>query len=170
MSTRAIAAISIQPSDTEGSNIMMLQGHSATPPDPSGPQRDACQDQQTKDYFVRRNGLCYAGIHLLVELWEADHLDDLPRVDAMLRDAVRACRATLLNLHLHRFSPNGGISGVAVLAESHISIHTWPERNYAAVDIFMCGDADPYKAIPVMRRALTSDRVQICEQKRGLLP
>lgn len=123
-----------------------------------------------KDYFVERDGLRYAGTHLLVELWEATHLDDLALIDRTLREAVVACGATLLNLHLHHFTPNGGVSGVAVLAESHISIHTWPERSYAAVDIFMCGDANPYKAVPLLRDALCSGSVQISEQKRGLLP
>ena len=86
-----------------------------------------------------------------------------------LRAAVDACRATLLELKLHRFSPNGGISGVAIVAESHISIHTWPERAYAAVDIFMCGGADPYLAIPVLRAALEPEQLQLNEQKRGIL-
>lgn len=131
--------------------------------------REAATDGQ-KDYFVERDGLRYAGTHLLVELWEASHLDDLQLIDRMLREAIVACDATLLNLHLHHFTPNGGISGVAVLAESHISIHTWPERCYAAVDIFMCGGADPYKALPILRRGLSSQSVQVCEQKRGLLP
>lgn len=122
-----------------------------------------------KDYFVERDGLRFAGTHLLIELWQAKHLDDLPRIEAALRAAVDACRATLLEIKLHRFSPNGGISGVAIVAESHISIHTWPERAYAAVDIFMCGDADPYLAIPVLRQALEPEQLQLNEQKRGIL-
>jgi len=62
-------------------------------------------------------------------------------MEATLREAVLQAGATLLHIHLHHFTPNGGISGVAVLAESHISVHTWPERNFAAFDVFMCGDA-----------------------------
>jgi S-adenosylmethionine decarboxylase len=96
------------------------------------------------DHFVERDGVRFAGTHLIVDLWQARRLDDLAGVERMLREAARNCGATLLNLDLHRFTPNGGISGVAVLAESHISIHTWPERGYAAIDIFMCGEAKPH--------------------------
>ncbi len=75
--------------------------------------------------------------------------------------------ATLLHIHLHHFTPNGGVSGVAVLAESHISIHTWPERDYAALDVFMCGDSQPEKAIPVLERAFEPDTVEVGEHLRG---
>ncbi|HEX6978229.1 MAG TPA: adenosylmethionine decarboxylase [Alphaproteobacteria bacterium] len=122
-----------------------------------------------KDYFVERNGVKFAGTHLLVELWGAKNLGDLTITDAMLRDSTSAAGATLLHVHLHHFGPNAGLSGVAVLAESHISIHTWPERGYAAIDIFMCGACDPYKAIPVIRRAFEPASVQISEQKRGVI-
>ena len=59
------------------------------------------------------------------------------------------------------------MSGVVVLAESHISIHTWPERNFAAVDIFMCGACDPHIAIPVMQKTFRAGRVDLDEQRRG---
>ena len=123
-----------------------------------------------KDYFVEKNGLRYAGTHLLIDLWKAQGLDDLALIEQTLREAAAASGATLLNLHLHHFSPNGGISGVAVLAESHISIHTWPEREFAAIDIFMCGACDPYKAVPVLRRMLGTESIQLNEQRRGLMP
>ena len=123
-----------------------------------------------KDYFVEKNGLRYAGTHLLIDLWNAQGLDDLALIEQTLREAAAASGATLLNLHLHHFSPNGGISGVAVLAESHISIHTWPEREFAAIDIFMCGACDPYKAVPVLRRMLGTESIQLNEQRRGLMP
>jgi S-adenosylmethionine decarboxylase len=125
--------------------------------------------EQAKDYFVERNGIKFAGTHLLVELWDAKHLDNLARTDDALREAAHVAGATLLHIHLHHFSPNGGLSGVAVLAESHISIHTWPERGYAAIDIFMCGVCDPYRAIPVLRRAFEPGSVQLSEQKRGIV-
>jgi len=121
-----------------------------------------------KDYFVERNGVKFAGTHLLVELWGASNLGDLAVTDQMLRDATTAAGATLLHIHLHHFGPNAGLSGVAVLAESHISIHTWPERGYAALDIFMCGACDPYKAIPILREAFQPATVQLSEQKRGI--
>ncbi len=68
---------------------------------------------------------------------------------------------------MHHFQPNGGISGVAVLAESHISVHTWPERNYAAFDLFMCGDSEPHKAIPIFEKAFKPGRVVVSEHLRG---
>ena len=121
-----------------------------------------------KDHFVAKDGLRYAGTHLLVDLWGAQNLDDADLIETALKDCIEACGATLLYLHLHCFSENGGISGVAVLAESHISIHTWPERDYAAIDIFMCGDAQPHKAVPILRRYFRPATVQLGEQKRGL--
>ncbi len=122
-----------------------------------------------KDYFVERDGVKFAGTHLLVELWGAKNLGDLAITDQMLRDSAAMSGATLLHVHLHHFGPNAGLSGVAVLAESHISIHTWPERGYAALDIFMCGACDPYKAIPVIKRAFEPATVQLSEQKRGVI-
>ena len=121
-----------------------------------------------QDYFVNRDGLVYAGTHLLIDLWGARNLDDIAVIETAMRDSVTACGATLLHLHLHQFSPNGGLSGVAVLAESHISVHTWPERGYAAFDIFMCGSCNPYAAIEVLKGALEPERIQLAEQKRGL--
>jgi S-adenosylmethionine decarboxylase len=120
-----------------------------------------------KDYFIERNGARYAGTHLIVDLWGAERLDDLAHVEATLRDAVIAAKATLLHIHLHHFTPNQGISGVAVLAESHISIHTWPENGYAALDVFMCGGADPQATIAVLRAAFKPTRLAVEEILRG---
>ena len=123
-----------------------------------------------RDYFVEKDGMRFAGTHLLVELWGARHLKDTDLIEATLRDAAEAAGAIVLHVHLHRFGPSGGVSGVAVLAESHISIHTWPERDYAAVDVFMCGGCAPYRSLPVFKRAFSPTSVQLCEQRRGLLP
>ena len=109
----------------------------------------------------------FAGIHLLVDLWDATNLCDPDVIDLTLREAAVAAGATILHSHFHHFSPNGGVSGVLVLAESHISIHTWPERDFAAVDIFMCGACDPHMAIPVMQRTFQAARVDLDEQRRG---
>ena len=122
---------------------------------------------ERKDYFVQRDGVTFAGMHLLVDLWGASQLDDPAHIDASLRKAAVIAGATILHSHFHHFTPNGGVSGVVVLAESHISIHTWPERNFAAVDIFMCGACDPHMAIPVLRAAFQPDRVDLDEQRRG---
>ena len=120
-----------------------------------------------KDYFIERDGVRYAGTHLIVDLWDAEKLDDLSHIEATLKECVEAAGATLLHIHLHHFTPNGGVSGVAVLAESHISIHTWPENGYAALDIFMCGDASPHEGIEVLRQAFRPSRLAVDEILRG---
>jgi S-adenosylmethionine decarboxylase len=122
-----------------------------------------------KDYFVERDGKVFAGTHLLIDFWNASKLDDPGYIEKALRKAVDAAGATLLHIHLHHFTPNGGVSGVAVLAESHISLHTWPERGFAAFDIFMCGACDPYKSMPALRAAFKPERVELQEEKRGLV-
>jgi len=135
------------------------------------PQQLIAQQDESlnKDHFITRNGLTYAGSHLIIDLWEAEGLDDRDRIERALIDAVHAAGATLLHIHLHTFSEGGGISGVAVLAESHISVHTWPERGYAAFDVFMCGDAEPRKALSVFKAAFNPGRIVIGEHKRGVL-
>jgi S-adenosylmethionine decarboxylase len=125
--------------------------------------------REQRDFFLERNGLRYAGSHLIIDLWDADHLNDIGAIELALRRCVRAAGATLLHLHLHEFSPNGGVSGVAVLAESHITIHTWPERRYAAVDVFMCGATEPHKVVPVLKHAFGAGRTAISEQLRGVV-
>lgn len=114
------------------------------------------------------NEVSFAGRHLLIDLWGAHALDQLDVIDKALRDAVEACGATLLTLKLHTFSDTGGISGVAIVAESHISIHTWPEWGYAALDVFLCGNCDPSDALPVFKEAFKPERIQMIESKRGI--
>ncbi len=136
----------------------------------TGPWKDSqngSEDCDRKDHFIARDGKVFAGTHLIIDLWGAERLDELDHVRAALIESVEVAGATLLHIHLHHFTPNGGISGVAVLAESHISIHTWPERGYAALDIFMCGDAQPMKAIPVLERAFKPTGVKCDELLRG---
>ena len=118
------------------------------------------------DHFAVRNGVPCAGVHLIIDLHGAHGLDDLDLIEATLRRCVAASRATLLHIHLHHFHPNG-VSGVAVLAESHISIHTWPDAGYAALDVFMCGKAEPDACIPILRHAFKAGRVVVSELLRG---
>lgn len=128
--------------------------------------KDDTQDPPEKDYFISRGGKRYAGIHLIIDLYGASHLSDHPYIEATMRRCIEASRATLLHIHLHRFEPDG-ISGVAVLAESHISVHTWPESRYAAFDVFMCGDTKPEACIEIMREAFEAERVDVKEILRG---
>jgi S-adenosylmethionine decarboxylase len=125
--------------------------------------------QLADDHFIRRDGVTFAGTHLIIDLWGATGLDDLARMEKALRGCVSASGATLLHIHLHHFTPSYGISGVAVLAESHISVHTWPERDYAAFDVFMCGDAQPHKAIAILEAAFTPARTKVTEIQRGVV-
>jgi S-adenosylmethionine decarboxylase len=125
------------------------------------------QGEDRKDYFVEKDGVRFAGTHLLIDLWDASNLASPEHIDEALREAAVTAGATILHSHFHHFTPNGGVSGVVVLAESHISIHTWPERNFAAIDIFMCGACDPHEAIPVLRRAFSPGRIDLNEERRG---
>jgi S-adenosylmethionine decarboxylase len=123
--------------------------------------------EERKDYFISRDGKVFAGTHLILDLCGARHLDDIVYIEHALTEAVEAAKATLLEIRLHHFSPNGGVSAVAVLAESHISIHTWPEAAYAAVDIFMCGNAEPHKSATALTRAFQPTSVELQEFYRG---
>lgn len=120
------------------------------------------------DHFVVEDGVVFAGKHLLIDLWGASHLDDINYIRTTLENIVNECNATLLHIHLHQFTENGGISGVALLAESHVSIHTWPERDYAALDVFMCGQVSPAAAVPVLRKAFQPTSLQVKNYKRGI--
>lgn len=123
-------------------------------------------DPDREDHFIRKNGRVYAGTHLIIELIDADGLDDEERIQNAFRSCVDKCGATLLHIHTHKFTPQG-VSGVAVLAESHISVHTWPEARYAAFDVFMCGDALPWEAVNVLRHAFSAGDVRVKEILRG---
>lgn len=119
-------------------------------------------------HFVERDGQRFAGAHLIVDMWGAVGLDDLAFVERTLREAATAAGATILDSRMHHFSPNCGVTGVLILAESHISIHTWPERAFAAVDIFMCGAARPDRAVEVLKQRFAPDRITVDELRRGL--
>jgi S-adenosylmethionine decarboxylase len=122
--------------------------------------------EEREDHFATRNGVRCAGVHLIIDLHGAKGLNDIDLIERTLRRCVDAARATLLHIHLHHFQP-AGVSGVAVLAESHISIHTWPDAGYAALDVFMCGKADPDACVPVLREAFQAERVEVNEILRG---
>ncbi|MEM6421291.1 MAG: adenosylmethionine decarboxylase [Pseudomonadota bacterium] len=129
-------------------------------------QAAALLDTNREDHFIARDGAVFAGTHLIIEVVDGRGLDEEARVRGALEACVEACGATLLHLHTHRFTPQG-ISGVAVLAESHISVHTWPEIGYGAFDVFMCGDARPWEAVEVLRHAFAAGDVQVRELRRG---
>ena len=97
-----------------------------------------------------------AGTHLLADFYgvAADKLTDSEHIDTLLRAGAAAAGARILHSHFHSFGEALGVTGVVLLAESHISIHTWPEYGFAAADIFMCGEAQPRLALEVIEQAL----------------
>jgi S-adenosylmethionine decarboxylase len=110
------------------------------------------------------------GRHLLVDFYGCNFLDlnDKEKINQGLVEAVFAAGATLIDLCAHKFSPYG-VTGTATLSESHICIHTWPENNYAAIDIFTCGKCDPYQALQVLDSILRPKSRKIKEFIRGIL-
>ena len=126
------------------------------------------ESNENLDFFIKEQDITYAGTHLTIDLWGASNLDNIELIRTTLKDCAITSGATILHDHLHHFTPNGGISGVIVLAESHISIHTWPERGFAALDIFMCGEAKPKKSIAILKQVFKPTSVLINDFKRGV--
>ena len=111
------------------------------------------------------------GRHLLLELKNCNRevLNDLEFLRECLSEAAIQCGATMLGESFHHFSPQG-VSGIISIAESHISIHTWPEYGYAAVDVFTCGDTvDPAEIADLITRGLQSKDCSMIEMRRGIL-
>ena len=110
------------------------------------------------------------GTHIVCELsgCDAAKLTDVDAVREMMIGAAKASRATVMEVAFHRFEPQG-VSGVVVLAESHISIHTWPETGYAAMDFYTCGDhTDPWLACEFAAKVLDAASMLTTEVKRGI--
>jgi S-adenosylmethionine decarboxylase len=112
-----------------------------------------------------------AGLHLLADLHGIAPalLTDPAQLDALLREAALAAGARILHSHFHAFGEGQGVTGVLLLAESHISIHTWPESGFAAADVFMCGACEPQRALDVIEAALQPGARTIRTVPRGQL-
>ncbi len=111
------------------------------------------------------------GKHLLLELkgCEKEVLNDVGSLRSILLEAAEECGATILGESFHPFHPQG-VSGVVIIAESHLSIHTWPEYDYAAADIFTCGNSvKPEKAAEILINRLGARNHSVVEIQRGLL-
>lgn len=108
------------------------------------------------------------GRHLLMEYQGCDRtiLDDPEQLEELMRQAATAADATVVAAVFHAFTPCG-TSGVLVLQESHLSIHTWPEYGYAAMDFYTCGECDPYAGHLVLCEGLRPERHEIMDVERG---
>jgi len=110
------------------------------------------------------------GKHLIAELYDCDEeiLNDVQQIEYLMKKAAIECGATIVTSTFHRFLPHG-VSGAIIISESHLAIHTWPEYNYASLDIYTCGDSvDPRKAFNYLKDALNSKRQEYQEFNRGL--
>ena len=109
------------------------------------------------------------GRHLLADFHgvAAALLGDAAALERELVEAARAAGARVLGAHFHHFGAGAGVTGVVMLSESHISIHSWPEHLYAALDIFMCGAARPELALRRLRAALAPASVRVHDVARG---
>jgi len=113
----------------------------------------------------------FLGKHLIIEFFECSNeiLDNLKFLEEKIPIAAEKAGATVIKSLFHKFSPYG-VTGVVVLAESHLSIHTWPEYGYAAVDVFTCGDLiDNNKALIFIKDLIKSKRFTEIELERGKL-
>jgi len=123
----------------------------------------------TDDHFIENDftGESYAGDHYILDIWGFDtSLKDI-HFDKILLDASKIANTTRLYGHVHKFD-DGGLSGVAVLEESHITFHTWPKRKYVAFDIFMCGDSRPDLAVKHIIDKLNVEHYEVQIYKRGV--
>lgn len=109
----------------------------------------------------------HLGQHLLADFFGARHLRDPALIEQVLVAAARSAGAKVLGTHIHDFGEGKGVTGVITLAESHISIHSWPEHDYAAIDIFMCGGANPMIALKSLEEALQPSKIHIHLIGRG---
>jgi S-adenosylmethionine decarboxylase len=107
------------------------------------------------------------GRHIILEMWGCQNLESVDIAEQALREMVDALDVNLLDLKVYPFSPVG-VTGMAIVSESHLVIHTWPEYGYAAVDIFTCGaPRDPQDAVNVLRERYQPERMGVMEIIRG---
>ena len=112
----------------------------------------------------------HAGEHILVDFWGVERMDDLGFIQQAVEESALKCGAVVLHSHYHPFGENMGISGMTLLAECHISIHTWPERSFASLDIFMCGKCNPQIALDHLINVMNPKKIDHSIHRRGFIP
>jgi S-adenosylmethionine decarboxylase len=117
--------------------------------------------------LIARDGIKFAGTHLVIDVFGAEHLGDLETVERALKGCVEAVGAEALHSHLHHTVPGKGISGIAVLSEGHISVHSFPDATYAAFDVFLGNTVRPNMIVAVLRKVFAARDVLVREHKRG---
>ncbi|KPU27467.1 S-adenosylmethionine decarboxylase proenzyme [Caloranaerobacter sp. TR13] len=111
------------------------------------------------------------GRHILAEFYNCDKdiLNDHALIEKYMNEAATEAKATIVKSVFHLFNP-WGVSGVVVIQESHLTIHTWPEYGYAAVDLFTCGDeVDPWIAFDYLKEKLKAEKAETLEVPRGIV-
>jgi len=118
---------------------------------------------------IKKDKLKYAGIHLIADFWNGKIIEDAKEIEKILIEAAKAGGNTPLKVVIHKFLPQG-ITGVVLLAESHIALHSWPEMNYLAIDIFTCGErASPDKTLNFLREKFQPKKTEVKKIRRGIL-
>lgn len=117
--------------------------------------------------ITANDGTYYAGNHLLIDIWlGSEDVLSSEQIISILKEGCRAANATILFSHAHNFEPEGS-SGVIILAESHCTYHYWPEDQFIAIDLFVCGTSNPKNAIPVFEREFDINLMKIKNEERG---
>ena len=119
------------------------------------------------EHFIRDEDNIYVGNHLIADLWGIDNNRDSTSIEEMFVASCRDAGATVLFSHCHLFGPDCGTTGVIVLAESHLSWHHYPEVHMISIDIFMCGSANPNKAMTRIKNFWRPEHVDLRVLKRG---
>lgn len=110
------------------------------------------------------------GNHLIIECHGCDSelLKNTSKIEEILQQSALKANATVLHSYFHKFDQGEGVTGIIALAESHISVHTWPEHSYMAIDIFMCGDCDPKISADYIFETIEMYEMQTSEIVRGV--
>lgn len=118
-------------------------------------------------WTLQKKGQKYTGIHLIAEFWHGKIIEEPKKLERILVTAAKKAKNIPLKVAIHKFQPKG-ITGVVLLVESHLALHSWPEINYLAVDIFTCGEKTmPYQTLEYLKKEFQPKRVEIKEIKRG---